>query len=269
LIRSSKLKRAFNEDELTAGLELEQTLRNEEDRGLVDGVLYQTGVGNELDTDQTSWAVYGQWDFNPSPQWALLAGLRHESIRTHLNTLPNLPAQSHKSQQTSPSLSLVHRPSQDPSLLYRLSLSHAYKPARARELSSLPSLSTRFNPNDANSPDAADSVGNPDLKPEQSWGLNFSFEKSAIENSLLSLGVFWKQIKDVQRRQTQLESVSWSSVPRWVNRPRNVGEADLIGLELGGARARKVLGAMAGLGAGGGFASKANGRCSRPHVGGT
>ncbi len=232
LLLSSKLKRAFNEDEQTLGLELEQTLRNEEDRRLVDGVLYQTGVGNELDTDQTRWAVYGQWDFNPSPQWALLAGLRHESIRTHLNTLPNLPVQSHKSQQTSPSLSLVHRPSQDPSLLYRLSLSHAYKPARARELSSLPSLSSRFNPNDANSPDAADSVGNPDLKPEQSWGLDFSFEKSPVANSLLSAGVFWKQIKDVQRRQTQLESVSWSSVPRWVNRPRNLGEADLIGLEL-------------------------------------
>ncbi len=232
LLLNSKLKRAFNEDEQTVGLEVEQTLRNQEDRRLVDGVLYQTGVGNELDIDQTRWAVYGQWDFNPSPQWAFLAGLRHEVIRTRLNTFSSLPPQSHESHETSPSFSLVHRPSWDPSLLYRLSLSHAYKPARARDLSSLPSLSTSFNPNDTNSPDAADSVGNPNLKPEQSWGLDFNFEKTPVANSLLSAGVFWKQIKDVQRRQTQLELVSWSSVPRWVNRPRNIGEADLIGLEL-------------------------------------
>ena len=232
LLLSSKLKRLFDEDEQTLGLELEQTLREEEDRRAVNGVFFNTGLGNELDTDQTRWAVYGQWDFNPSPQWAFLAGLRQESIRTHLQTLPSLPRQNHESQQTSPSLSLVHRPSRDPGLLYRASLSHACKRARARDLSSLPSLSTSFDPNTANSPDAADSVGNPNLRPEQSWGLDLSFEKTPIPNSLLSAGVFWKQIKDVQRRQTQLETVSWSTVPRWVNRPRNLGEADLLGLEL-------------------------------------
>ena len=232
LLLSSKLKRLFDEDEQTFGLELEQTLRKEEDRRAVNGVFFNTGLGDELDTDQTRWALYGQWDFNPSPQWAFLAGLRQESIRTRLQTLPSLPRQNHESQQTSPSLSLVHRPAEDPGLLYRLSLSHAYKRARARDLSSLPSLSTSFDPNTANSPDAADSVGNPNLRPEQSWGLDFSFEKSPVSNSLLSAGIFWKQIKDVQRRQTQLETVSWSTVPRWVNRPRNLGEADLLGLEL-------------------------------------
>ncbi|MGA0977095.1 MAG: TonB-dependent receptor plug domain-containing protein [Burkholderiaceae bacterium] len=248
LLLSSKLKRAFNEDEQTFGFELEQTVRTEEDSRRVDDVLYQAGLGNELDTDQTRWAVYGQWDFNPSPQWALLAGLRHESIQTSLQTLPSLPRQNHESELTSPSLSLVHRPAKDPSLLYRLSLSHAYKRARARDLSSLPSLSTSFNPNDANTPDAADSVGNPDLRPEQSWGLDLSLEKSPVANSLLSAGIFWKQIKDVQRRQTQLETVSWSSVPRWVNRPRNLGEADLIGLELEARAPARLWAQWLGLG---------------------
>ncbi|MGA1382563.1 MAG: TonB-dependent receptor plug domain-containing protein, partial [Burkholderiaceae bacterium] len=232
LLLTSKLKRLLNEDEQTLGLELEQTLRTETDRRAVNGVVYQTGLGNGLDTDQTRWALYGQWDFNPSPQWALLAGLRHEAIRTHLETLPSLPRQSYEDQQTSPSLSLVHRPAKDPGQLYRLSLSHAYKPARARDLSSLPNLSTRFDPNAANNPDAPDSVGNPDLKPEQSWGLDFSAERSPGANSLLSASVFVKQMKDVQRRQTQLENVRWSAVPRWVNRPRNLGEADFVGIEL-------------------------------------
>lgn len=249
LLLSSKLKRLFDEDEQTFGLELEQTLRKEEDRQAVNGVFFNTGLGDELDTDQTRWALYGQWDFNPSPQWAFLAGLRQESIRTRLQTLPSLPRQNHESQQTSPSLSLVHRPAEDPGLLYRLSLSHAYKRARARDLSSLPSLSTSFDPNTANSPDAADSVGNPNLMPEQSWGLDFSFEESPVSNSLLSAGVFWKQIKDVQRRQTQLETVSWSTVSRWVNRPRNLGEADLLGLELEARGPARLWAQWLGLGA--------------------
>jgi outer membrane receptor for ferrienterochelin and colicins len=244
---SSKLKRLLNDDEQTLGLELEQTLRAESDRRAVNGFVYQTGLGEELDTDQTRWALYGQWDFNPSPQWALLAGLRHEATRTRLKTLPSLPSQRYEDQQTSPSLSLVHRPAKDPNQLYRLSLSHAYKPARARDLSSLPNLSTRFDPNAANSPDAPDSVGNPDLKSEQSWGLDFSAERSPGANSLLSASLFVKQMKDVQRRQTQLENVGWSAVPRWVNRPRNLGEADLVGLELEARGPARLWGQWLGL----------------------
>jgi outer membrane receptor for ferrienterochelin and colicins len=228
---TSKLKHLRNDDEQTLGLEFEKTLRTEQDWRRVNGVLYESGLGNALDTDQNRWSIYGQWDFNPSPEWALLAGLRYEALRTRLQTLQSLPRKGYEDHQASPSLSLVYRPAKDPNQLYRLSLSHAYKPARARDLSSLPNLSTRFDPNAANTPDAPDSVGNPDLKSEQSWGLDFSAERSPGTNSLLSASVFLKQMKDVQRRQTQLETVAWSAVPRWVNRPRNLGEADLVGIE--------------------------------------
>ena len=49
---------------------------------------------------------------------------------------------------------------------------------------------------------------------------------------MLSANVFYRQIKDLMRGQTTLETVSWSSLPRYVSRPQNIGDASTQGIEL-------------------------------------
>jgi outer membrane receptor for ferrienterochelin and colicins len=246
LLATAKVKRFIDSDEQTLGLEFETSWQDDKEATQVDGGFTETGWGGRIDQRRTRWAAYGQWDWNPKGSWAVLGGLRHEEINTVLKTFGGLLRDENRSAQTSPSLSLVYRPIDAPSELYRWSLSHAYKPARAGDLLSAPRISSRFPVGQANTLDAPDSVGNPQLKPEQSWGIDFSLERSPSPNSLLSAGVFWKRIVDVQRRVTQLEAVSWSNVDRWVSRPRNLGEAQLIGLELEARGPAKMWGQWLG-----------------------
>jgi iron complex outermembrane receptor protein len=58
-------------------------------------------------------------------------------------------------------------------------------------------------------------------------------ERYLSGGGLLSANVFHRQIKNFMRSQTSLEAVSWSpGQPRWVSRPRNIGDAMTQGLEL-------------------------------------
>ncbi|MBM3375875.1 MAG: TonB-dependent receptor [Betaproteobacteria bacterium] len=246
LLATAKVKRFVDSDEQTLGLEFETSWQDDTEATQVDGRFTETGWGGRIDQRRTRWAAFGQWDWNPKGAWAVLGGLRHEEINTVLKTFGGLLRDENRTAQTSPSLSLVYRPIDAPSLLYRWSLSHAYKPTRASDLLSSPRISSRFPVDQMNSLDAPDSVGNPQLKPEQSWGIDFSLERSPAPSSLLSAGVFWKRIIDVQRRVTQLEAVSWSNAARWVTRPRNLGEAELIGVELEARGPAKMWGQWLG-----------------------
>jgi iron complex outermembrane receptor protein len=49
---------------------------------------------------------------------------------------------------------------------------------------------------------------------------------------VLSANVFRRNIQDLIRYQTRLQTVSWSSEQRWVSSPRNVGDAVTQGVEL-------------------------------------
>ena len=77
-----------------------------------------------------------------------------------------------------------------------------------------------------------DRAGNPDLKPELATGLDIAFERYVAGSGLITANVFFRNISDLMRRQTALESVSWADVPRWVSRMQNVGDASTRGVEL-------------------------------------
>ena len=231
LLASVKMKRFTDADEQTLGLEIETARQEESESARIDGRSTETGWGGHIDQRRTRWAVYGQWDVNSKGPWAMLAGLRHEEIQTLLKTFGGLRRDENRSAQSSPSMTLVYRPTDAQNLLYRWSLSHTYKPARSSDLLSSPRISSRYPVGQSNTLESPDFVGNTRLQPEQSWGLDFSFENSPTANSLLSAGLFWKRIEDLQRRITQSERVVWSTAERWVSRPRNLGEADLMGLE--------------------------------------
>ncbi|MGA1254119.1 MAG: TonB-dependent receptor domain-containing protein, partial [Burkholderiaceae bacterium] len=154
LLATAKVKRFIDSDEQTLGLEFETSWQDDKEATQVDGGFTETGWGGRIDQRRTRWAAYGQWDWNPKGSWAVLGGLRHEEINTVLKTFGGLLRDENRSAQTSPSLSLVYRPIDAPSELYRWSLSHAYKPARAGDLLSAPRIASRFPVGQANTLDA-------------------------------------------------------------------------------------------------------------------
>lgn len=82
--------------------------------------------------------------------------------------------------------------------------------------------------NVASSPDRA---GNPELKPEQSHGIDLALERYLAHGGVLSVNLFHRRIRDLIRNVTVLEDVAWADEPRWVSRPRNLGKATTQGIE--------------------------------------
>jgi outer membrane receptor for ferrienterochelin and colicins len=114
----------------------------------------------------------------------------------------------------------------------RASLTRSWRAPALGNLIARPSTNQRFKvdgPNEATFPDRA---GNPDLKPELATGIDLAFEHYPAGGGVLSASIFRRQIRDLMRSITELESVSWSPVPRWVSRTRNIGDATTQGLEL-------------------------------------
>jgi len=68
--------------------------------------------------------------------------------------------------------------------------------------------------------------------PELAWGLELGAEHYLDAGGIVSANVFLRRIDNLIRNVRSLETVSWASVPRWVARPRNIGQADAAGLEL-------------------------------------
>ena len=95
-----------------------------------------------------------------------------------------------------------------------------------------PSINASYPVSGPNAELAPDRVGNPALKPELATGLDIAFEHYLANGGLWSVGLFHRQLKDVVRTITTLQTVSWASVPRWVAQPLNFSSATTSGVEL-------------------------------------
>jgi iron complex outermembrane receptor protein len=111
-------------------------------------------------------------------------------------------------------------------------VTRTYRSPTLGNLVSVPSLSSLYPASGPNTPTNADTVGNPDLKPELAWGVDMALEHYFEGGGLLSASVFRRSIDNLIRNVTLLETVNWSPVPRWVSRPRNIGQAISQGIEL-------------------------------------
>ncbi|PTT76138.1 TonB-dependent receptor, partial [Pelomonas sp. HMWF004] len=217
-----------NDHSLVAGIEGEGNTRHQNRVTLVDGKP-QPGLdefGDDLDASSTRLAAYVQDEWNVGKQWDFYAGLRWEGIETK-SSAANYAA-SNRSSVFTP---LAHaRYKLDPAGRenLRMSLTRSYRSPQVQDLIARPSINTQL-PHQANTPDRA---GNPDLKPELATGLEIGYEKYLSKGGLLSANLFARSITNLMRNVTELETVSWSTTPRWVARPRNIGKASTAGLEL-------------------------------------
>jgi iron complex outermembrane receptor protein len=201
-----------------AGLELEGSRREERRRNLLDGAPLLEQFGDSLQARSQRVAVYAQDEWDINPRWAAHAGLRWESLETRGEGLDG--AQRHRSAVWSPVLHAVWKfdPAKRDQL--RMSLTRSYRALTLGSLIGRPVHST------LNSPTSPDRAGNPALRPELATGLDLTLERYLGGGGVLSAGVFHREISDLIRNETRLEG------GRWVNRPDNVGDATVQGLEL-------------------------------------
>jgi outer membrane receptor for ferrienterochelin and colicins len=228
---NGKLISSFSErgHTVTSGFEFEGANRDEVSRVLLNDVLQLGNIGTEFDVRTRRYALYAQDDWDISPQFAANLGVRYEEIRTRVRDAAT--QNENVSRVATPLGHLVWRfspPSRDQA---RLSLTQSYRAPNTGQLTTRPEINAQYPATSGNIFSAADSVGNPRLKPERANGIDLAFERYFKSGGVMSVNFFVRDIKDVIRNITELETVAWSPVPRYVSRPQNIGKARATGIE--------------------------------------
>jgi outer membrane receptor for ferrienterochelin and colicins len=215
---------------LVFGWEAEGLRRDEDSPTFVNGALVGAGLGDVLAASSQRVALFAQDEWEPAPNWSAYVGLRAEAIRTRGES-PGGAAVENTSQVVSPLAQVVWRFAAPRRDQLRLALTQSYRAPTLQNLTASPSLNTLFPAPGANTASSPDRAGNPGLAPELANGIDLAFERYLEAGGVVSVNLFWRQLRDVIRTVTQLETVPWATVDRWVARPRNLGAATTRGLE--------------------------------------
>ena len=215
-----------NGHQLVSGLEHEGVRRVEE---------ASAGAGDDsgnLKASTARWAAYTQDEFKINPNWSAYAGVRYESILTEGQVSETL--KRNQSQVWTPLLHALWKPDPAKRDQIRMSLTRSYKTPTLYNLVAPLRYSRDYHPDLSltNVPTQPDRLGNPDLRPELATGIDLGFERYLEGGGVLSANVFRRNIKDLIRYQTSLQTVNWSNQTRWVSTPQNVGDAVTQGIEL-------------------------------------
>ncbi len=218
-----------SENSVVAGLEYDQTRRDQTRTTVQNGALLLTDFGDSLAASSQRVASYVQDEWNPSPAVSAYVGLRWEAISTSSSGANY--ALDNTSNVLTPLLHLTWKPDEKSRNQWRTSLTRSYKAASLQDLMARPSISQRY-PTGANPISSPDQAGNPALRPELASGFEVAYEHYLAKGGLISVNFFYRRIENLIRNVVGLENVSWSDQARWVSRPQNVGNATAKGLEL-------------------------------------
>lgn len=233
LTQAGKYSRLLNDaHSLTAGWDLEWRER-EEKRTVTEKGLPQLSEleGQPFSARIARQALFVQDEWEINKQWSTYLGLRGERIETQsqgvaltlTNTSSVLTPMWHVNYKLDPA-------GRD---LIRASVTRSYKAPTPEQLLARPALSSLFPDTSAsNTQLSPDRMGNPKLAPELATGLDVAFEKYLAGGGLISVGVFYRNVNDLMRSVTSLQSVAWAQAPRWVSQPTNFSNARTSGLEL-------------------------------------
>ena len=233
LLFSGKLVKVLEgEHSLVSGAEVESNRRTERRTTLQDGAPVLTDFGDNVAASATRLAFYAQDEWMLTPLWSAHAGLRWEGINTQGSGDSAAATASNRSSVWTPLLHAVWKPEPNSRDQLRFSLTRSYRSPSLQNLIARPRVNTRYPVGGSNTQTQPDYAGNPALKPELATGIDIAAERYLPGSGVLSANVFYRQIKDLMRGQTTLENVSWSSQPRYVSRPQNIGDAITQGIEL-------------------------------------
>ena len=224
------------EHNLVSGVEIDASRRVETRKTLQNGADLLAGFDDSLQARAVRTAAYAQDEWNVNPNWALQGGLRWEGIDTRGDNgaVSGERSSTNRSSVLTPLFHTVWKPDPKKQDRIRLSLTRSYRPPALGNLVAKPSINRDYPVSAANTFTSPDNAGNPNLKPELASGIDLAFERYLDGGGVLSANLFHRQISDLMRGVTSLETVSWSPVQRYVRRMRNIGDATTSGLELDG-----------------------------------
>jgi iron complex outermembrane receptor protein len=230
---NAKYSRTLAEDHnLVTGLEVESNRRTEAATTLQNGESPLSDFDGNLTGTSLRTALYVQDEWNVTPHWAAHAGVRWEGIATSGSVSADGPQISNQSQVLTPLFHAVWRPDLAVKDQFRVSLTRSYRSPNLQDLIARPSINSMFLNRGANDEVHPDRAGNAYLQPELASGIDLAFEHYVPGGGLLSANVFFRQIQNLMRSQTALETVTWADLPRWVARKQNIGNASTQGIEL-------------------------------------
>ena len=230
---AAKYSRPLKQEHLFAtGLELEHGSRTESASTVQDGVNALARFGDNILAQTNRLAAYAQDEWEISPVWAVYGGVRWEGIQTQSETA--ISKTKNMSSVLSPLFHSVWRLTPESKDQVRLGLTRTYRSPTLANLVAVPTLSSAYPVSGSNTATSPDTVGNPDLKPELAWGFDLAIEHYFDAGGLLSASVFRRNIENLIRNVSVLQTVSWSALQRWVSTPQNLGRATSHGLELEG-----------------------------------
>ncbi|XHS78551.1 TonB-dependent receptor plug domain-containing protein [Burkholderiaceae bacterium UC74_6] len=239
---ASKLSHQMaNEHSLVGGIEAEGQDLNQNRVTLQNGLPLPAlqDFGDNLSASTRRYAYYAQDEWNVGKQWGFYAGLRGETIETQ-STVAGAPVDN-KSSVWTPLLHAVWKFGENSRDQIRASLTRSYRSPNLNDMIARPNINSQYPcPTDgtngnlcgANVVNYPDRMGNPQLKPEVARGLEVAYENYLSKGGLISANFFYRRIQDLIRNEAQLETVPWANVERWVSRPRNIGDATTMGVEL-------------------------------------
>ncbi len=173
---------------------------------------------NSFDARVNRYALFAQDEWNYSKQFSIYTGLRWEGIVTssHGNDYANI---QNRSSVWSPILQTLYKLPDNNNDQIRFGIARTYKAPDTARL--LPRRSYSIS-NTATNPD---NTGNPQLKPELSWGLDLGYEHYFSNGGSVNLNGFARRIDDFTR--ISIDQVNG----RWLSKPINDGSATTYGVE--------------------------------------
>ncbi len=168
-------------------------------------------------------ALWGQNEWELPAKTTFTAGLRLESTETR----SDYTGITTTNRRTFLQPSLHTRTPINEDLQVRFNLARVSRNPALMDL-----LDRRIPSTGLNAPNNPDFAGNPGLRPESTFTFDGGLERKLGEQGQLGLNLFVRQIKDViARRVTDFGAGGGSSGSLWTQRPENVGNATVWGLE--------------------------------------
>ena len=229
-IGAKLLRQLAAEHNLVGGMEAESTTRRQSRATLQNGAPLLADLGDAFGSQTLRVAAYLQDEWSMTRTWSAHAGLRWEGIGTRSDSGGTSIA--NKSSVWSPLLHSVWRLDEQRRDQVRASLTRSYRAPSLQDLITRPALAVRYAPPGPNVATSPDRVGNANLRPELATGVELAYERYLSQGGVLSANVFHRRISGLIRSITELETVPWAAVPRWVQRPQNLEGARVTGIEL-------------------------------------
>ena len=199
------------------GGEYKHLSQDDDVRRTLDGVDITT-ASDSVSFSEDRGAVYIQDEVTIGESLILTPGLRYESVSRDFGNTSNL-------NYLAPSVHLLYKLSPDDNL--RASVAKTVRLPRLSEVST--TINSTLDQNDIHYPDQ---TGNPDLKEEKALSYELRYEHFFGDKGVASAGGFYRTISDKIEKLITYEFNPDYGTYRYVERPYNIGEGNLWGVEL-------------------------------------